>query len=79
VVQGRSVWLRVSRIGATFAYHASDDGRTWKMIRHFALTGGRPEVQVGFEAQAPTGAGCAITFDEVRYEEKTLTDLRDGS
>ena len=33
VVEGRSVWLRVSRIGETYAYHASTDGQTWRMIR----------------------------------------------
>ena len=79
VVQGHSVWLRVSRIGATFAYHASTDGNAWKLIRHFALAGGQEEVRVGFEAQAPTGPGCAIGFDEIEYLTESLEDLRSGS
>ncbi|MGW0960800.1 DUF1349 domain-containing protein [Streptomyces gelaticus] len=28
-VDGDSVWLRVSRVSHTFAYHASTDGTTW--------------------------------------------------
>ena len=79
VVPGRSVWLRVSRIVATFADNDYTDGHTWKLIRHFALADGQHEVRVGFEAQAPTGTGCAIQFDEIRYTAETLQDLRSGS
>lgn len=78
VVEGRSVWLRVSRIDHAYAYHASLDGRTWRMIRSFALhPAGTPSV--GFEAQAPTGDGCAVTFDQIRFSQERLADLRDGS
>ena len=37
VVTGDGVWLRVSRIGAACALHASDDGVRWELVRHFAL------------------------------------------
>ncbi|WP_320780576.1 DUF1349 domain-containing protein [Streptomyces sp. CRN 30] len=78
VVDGDSVWLRVSRVGRAFAYHASTDGTDWRMIRYFALddTGG---ALVGFEAQSPTGEGCAVAFDDIRFTRERLTDLRDGS
>ena len=39
VVDGRTVWLRVSRIDHAFAYHASLDGKTWRMIRFFTIDG----------------------------------------
>lgn len=76
VVEGTSVWLRVSRVGKAFAYHASTDGKAWRFIRYFALPGA---VSLGFEAQAPTGPGCAVRFDEIRFRSETLADLRDGS
>jgi uncharacterized protein len=76
VVEGDSVWLRVSRVGDAFAYHASTDGQKWRMIRYFSLPGA---VRVGFEAQAPTGPGCEVRFDEIRYQQERLADLRNGS
>jgi regulation of enolase protein 1 (concanavalin A-like superfamily) len=79
VVSGRTVWLRVSRIDRAYAYHASLDGRTWQMIRFFALPGGTAGDRIGFEAQSPTGEGCRVTFDEIRFEPARLADLRDGS
>jgi regulation of enolase protein 1 (concanavalin A-like superfamily) len=79
VVPGRSVWLRVSRLDRAYAYHASTDGSQWRMIRFFAIDEAPVREQVGFEAQSPTGEGCTVTFDEIRFVPERLTDLRDGS
>ena len=77
VVDDRSVWLRIARVGSAFAFHASTDGSNWSFIRHFALeTGG--ETSIGFAAQSPTGEGCAVTFEQIAYEAKRLGDLRSG-
>jgi uncharacterized protein len=78
VVAGDSVWLRVARIAGACALHASSDGKRWDLVRHFALDA--PDgLAAGFLAQSPTGEGCTATFDEVRFEARTLADLRDGS
>jgi uncharacterized protein len=79
VVDGRTVWLRVSRIDHTFAYHASLNGETWRMIRYFAIDGASTSAALGFEAQSPTGDGCVVTFDDIRFIRERLRDLRDGS
>jgi uncharacterized protein len=77
-VSGREAWLRIARIGPAFAFHASSDGARWQLVRYFRLdTAGDP--RVGFEAQSPTGTGCAVTFDEIRFERRRLTDLRGGA
>ncbi|NYI08034.1 DUF1349 domain-containing protein [Allostreptomyces psammosilenae] len=90
-VEGDTVWLRVSRTGAAFAFHASTDGERWEFVRYFRLDGdgdatrdgaGTPETdqpRAGFMAQSPTGEGCRATFDQVRFTRATLADLRDGS
>jgi regulation of enolase protein 1 (concanavalin A-like superfamily) len=78
-VPGRSVWLRVSRIDRAYAYHASVDGSTWQMIRVFILDEETSDDKVGFEGQSPTGDGCAVTFDLIRFRSERLADLRDGS
>ena len=78
VVDGRSVWLRVTRLGPAFAFHASTDGGSWRLVRHFALDTD-VDPAVGFLAQSPTGEGCSVTFDEIRYSAERLIDLRDGT
>lgn len=79
VVDGRTVWLRVSRIDQAFAYHASLDGKTWRMIRFFAVGDASTPVSIGFEAQSPTGDGCLVSFDDIRFTRERLRELRDGS
>jgi Protein of unknown function (DUF1349) len=55
IVDGRLVWLRVSRIDGVYAYHASIDGVRWQLVRVFvlALEGVLPSI--GLQAQSPTG------------------------
>lgn len=77
VVDADHVWLRVSRIGRAFAFHAATDGTTWQLIRHFALPV-TDTLRVGFEAQSPLGAGCTASFTEIRHEARTLSDIRSG-
>jgi regulation of enolase protein 1 (concanavalin A-like superfamily) len=76
-VEGFHQWLRVSRLGDAFAFHASRDGQKWDLIRHFALDAGEAPL-VGFVAQAPTGDGCHVQFDDLGYAPRRLRELRNG-
>jgi uncharacterized protein len=78
-VPSESVWLRISRIDRAYAYHASLDGTAWQMIRVFSLNAGASRERIGFEGQSPTGDGCSVTFDKIRFLPERLADLRDGS
>ena len=78
VVTGDAVWLRISRMGAACALHASDDGVVWELMRHFAFTAPHG-LSAGFLAQSPTGEGCAATFDGLDFVAEPLAELRDGS
>jgi uncharacterized protein len=77
-VDDKEVWLRVSRLGGAFAFHAGTDGKSWQLVRHFAMF---PVTRVayGFAAQSPTGQGCTATFREISLRRARLADLRDGS
>lgn len=77
-VDGDRIWLRISRLGAAWAYHASTDGSYWHLVRYFTL-GADAAPSVGFEAQSPTGQGCEVTFDEIRFVPERLGDPRDGT
>jgi uncharacterized protein len=78
VVAGDEAWLRIARLGSAFAFHASPEGHEWRLVRYFAF-GGDVEPAVGFEAQSPTGEGCEVSFDAIRFEAARLRDLRGGS
>jgi uncharacterized protein len=71
--------LRIARVGQTFAFHYSVDGSYWHFVRLFALGRAGAELQTGFLAQSPMGEGSHAVFSNVRYEERSLTDYRDGS
>ena len=77
VIAGNQTFLRIARLGRAFAFHASEDGAYWQLIRHFTL---EPAAQLaaGFVAQSPTGAGCTATFAEIVYTPERLADLRSG-
>ena len=78
VVSDGSVWLRISRMGAACALHASDDGVRWDLVRHFAFAA--PDgLSAGFLAHSPTGDGCGATFDGLDFVAVLLAELRDGS
>jgi uncharacterized protein len=77
VVDGDAVWLRVTRHGRAYAFHASTDGERWRFVRNFEL--GTGPVRVGFLAQSPTGKGCRVGFADLRYTTESLVTLRDGS
>jgi regulation of enolase protein 1 (concanavalin A-like superfamily) len=76
-VAGPAWWLRAARIGRACAFHASEDGRSWDFVRHFRLPG-EDVPEIGFQAQSPLGAGCTVTFSEIRFAATTLSDLRSG-
>ncbi|GIJ80187.1 hypothetical protein SAMN05443287_102690 [Micromonospora phaseoli] len=79
VVDDRTVWLRVSRIDRSYAYHASTDGTTWQLVRVFRLDDEIADHRIGLEAQSPSGDGCTVTFDHISFTSQRLTELRDGS
>jgi regulation of enolase protein 1 (concanavalin A-like superfamily) len=79
VVDGHTTWLRVSRRGRSYAFHASLDGGRWQLIRSFSIGDELVRARIGLEAQSPTGTGLAVRFDKFRFLAATLAELRDGT
>jgi uncharacterized protein len=78
VVDGSTVWLRVSLLPRAYAFHASTDGRRWEFVRYFRLGAvGRP--RLGLSAQAPVGEGCTVRFEHVRLGSGVVDELRGGA
>jgi uncharacterized protein len=71
-------WLRIARLANAYAFHCSEDGRSWTMVRYFAFDDGPSESEVGFLAQSPTGDGCTATFESISFSSTLLGDVRSG-
>ncbi|MGY0023089.1 DUF1349 domain-containing protein [Streptomyces sp. cg35] len=81
VVPGTTVWLRISRTGSAFAFHASTDGEKWTFVRIFSLGDEKSAgaALVGFLAQSPVGEGCTVRYDRIEFRPNWPRGLKDGS
>jgi regulation of enolase protein 1 (concanavalin A-like superfamily) len=75
---GGPLWLRITRTGRVWAFHASTSGSYWHLLRYFTL-GEASGARVGFLAQSPMGNGCTAVFDSIAFRPGAPADLRDGS
>jgi uncharacterized protein len=66
-VDGQRAWLKIAKFGGVIFFYASADGRTWTIVRKFALPAAR-RLQVGFVAQAPDGERLEARFSDIRYQ-----------
>ena len=79
VLERPQAYMRIARLGQTFAFHSSHDGTHWELLRHFSLDIGTHPVQIGFLVQSPTGEGCQATFRKVTFTPRRLADVRSGA
>lgn len=79
IVNGNSIWYRITRRDNVYALHAALDGVEWILIRVFTLGSDIEKHRIGFAAQSPTGDGCKILFGEINFLQERLQELRDGS
>lgn len=72
-----SLFLKVTRVGNTYVFYTSPDGKAWQVARSFLLPGGLA-TSLGFEAQSPLGQGFDARFDQLRFEQRTPKDYWQG-
>jgi regulation of enolase protein 1 (concanavalin A-like superfamily) len=76
-VTRNDIYLRVTRLGQAFAFHFSEDGKYWRLVRYFALQQTN-NLRVGFSSQSPTGEGCRTVFAGIQYRATAVQDVRSG-
>lgn len=68
---GTSIYLKVASANGVIFFYASEDGKTWTIIRKFNLES-RDGLRAGFSAQSPDGEGARATFTEFDYLPKSV-------
>ena len=76
-ITGSMYHMRVSKLEKAYAFHVSENGVEWDLIRYFRLED-HANTEMGFLAQSPTGNGCMASFRDIRLEERLLADIRSG-
>lgn len=76
-IEGNSVWLQVCRVGQSFAFHYSIDGKNYYMMRFFNLPAEKT-LKVGLLAQAPTGSGGVRMYEDLSIEKRKVKNIRMG-
>jgi len=76
-IENDFVWLQMTRLGKTFAFHYSEDGVIFYMMRVFHLPAS-DTVKIGLLAQAPSGSGGERHFEELTMENITVKNIRTG-
>lgn len=76
-IEGNTVWLQITRVDNSFAFHFSEDGEHYFMMRFFNLPADKT-VKVGLLAQAPQGNGGSRVYENLSIENRTVKNIRFG-
>lgn len=76
-IEGNTAWLQICRVGNAFAFHYSEDGENFYMMRFFHLPVDQT-VKAGLLAQAPVGNGGVRIYENLSIEKKTVKNIRAG-
>lgn len=76
-IEGNNVWLKICRVGNSFSFHFSEDGRQFYMMRFFNLPA-ENAVKVGLLAQASQGDGGNRIYEDLSIENRTVKNIRFG-
>ncbi len=71
------VYYKMAKAGKVITLYYSTDGKNWFLVRHLQFEA-KPGFKVGFLAQSPTGIACTVTFSDIRYEAKKISDPYTG-
>lgn len=70
-VHGNTMYLKIAKSGHALAFYASEDGKKWSTVRVFTL-GPDVVLSAGLSAQSPAGERVTATFEEIRYEARSV-------
>jgi regulation of enolase protein 1 (concanavalin A-like superfamily) len=76
-INSNKVFYKIAKADNVITLYYSTDGNKWLLIRHLQFDT-KPEFEVGFLAQSPTGTSCTVTFSDILYVERKISDPYTG-
>ena len=76
-IHGNRVFYKVAKAGNVITLYYSTSGVRWFLVRHLQFDA-KPGFAVGFLAQSPTGTHCTVSFSNIHYTVKKITDPYSG-
>ena len=76
-INSNKVFYKIAKADNVITLYYSTDGNKWLLIRHLQFDA-KPEFEVGFLAQSPTGTSCTVTFSNILYVERKISDPYTG-
>ena len=77
VVTQPYAYMKVSSDGHTIASYYSLDNKNWQLVRLYE-NNYPPEIYVGISTQCPQGSGTTSNFEDLKLEDKSVSDFRMG-
>ena len=68
-----TIYYKIAKAGNVITLYYSADGKGWYLIRHLVFDSSAP-LKLGFLAQSPTGKSCRVTFSDIHYSTKKISD-----
>jgi uncharacterized protein len=72
-VKSNRIFYKAAKSGNLVLLYYSEDGTKWYLVRA-SLMGFKGTVKAGFLAQSPTGEKNKVTFSNIKYEVKKISD-----
>lgn len=71
------VFFKIAKADNVITLYCGTDGKKWFLVRHFQYNAKGP-MQLGFLSQSPEGKNCTVTFSNITYKAKKISDPYTG-
>lgn len=72
-VNDNQIYYKMAKNGDMILLYESFNGRKWYLVRELNFAT-RTKLKLGFLAQSPVGKGSTVSFSEIAYSTKKITD-----
>lgn len=77
IIEGDSVFLRVVKLGKSFRFSFSTDGKNWYTTRYFTLNE-QNSLKAGLASQSPAGEHCLSKFSDIKFATTEIREYWDN-
>jgi uncharacterized protein len=72
-IKSDKVFYKIAKAGNVITLYYSETGSKWFLVRHLQFDV-KKGYTIGFLAQSPTGKKCDVTFGNIKYAAKKISD-----